>query len=86
MHHWQISFSKQHKLMSETIYNATESKPSLWKCHTGVDEEKDDLAKNMYIYDGCALNVDLHSRALLSKKRLTKSTQLNMASYSLSNI
>ena len=43
------------------------------------EEEKDDMAKIMSIYDGRALNVDLHRRALLSKKRLTKSTQLNMA-------
>ena len=38
------------------------------------DEEKDCLVKNMYIYDDCALNVDLHSQALLSNKHLTKLT------------
>ena len=42
------------------------------------EEEKDYLAKN-YIHDDCAMNVDLHSRALLSNKRLTKSTQFNIA-------
>ena len=55
-------------------------KLSHWGGPDPVDEEeKDYLAKNMSIYDDCALNVDLHSRALLSNKRLTKSTQLNMA-------
>ena len=48
------------------------SRPSGWR-------REDDLAKNMCIYDDCALNVDLHSRALLSNKRFTKSTQLNIA-------
>ena len=43
------------------------------------EEEKDYLAKNMSIYDDCALNVDLHSRTLLSNKHLTKSAQLNIA-------
>ena len=43
------------------------------------EEEKDYLVKNMYIYDVCALNVDLHSWALLSNKHLTKSMQLNIA-------
>ena len=55
---------------------------SHWDGSDPVDEEeKDCLAKNtrMYIYDDYAFNVDLHSRALLSKKRLTKSTQLNIA-------
>ena len=45
------------------------------------EEEKDYLATNMYdsyIYDDCALNVDLHSRALLSNNRLTRSMQLNI--------
>ena len=60
---------------------------SHWGGPDPVDEEKkDDLAKNMSIYDDCALNVDLHSWALLSNKHLTKSTQLNIASYWLSII
>ena len=53
---------------------------SHWSGPDPVDEEEnDDLAKNMSIYDDCTLNVDLQSRALLSNKRLTKSTQLNIA-------
>ena len=53
---------------------------SHWGGQDPVDEEeKDYLAKNMSIYDDCALNVDLHSRALQLNKRLTKSTQLKIA-------
>ena len=53
---------------------------SHWGGPDPVDEEqKDDLVNNMCIYDDCALNVDLHSQALLLNKHLTKSTQLNLA-------
>ena len=53
---------------------------SHWVGPDPVDEEEnDDLAKNMSIYDDCTLNVDLRSWALLSNKHLTKSMQLNIA-------
>ena len=49
--------------------------PLHWGGPDPVDEEeKDHLAKNLYIHGDCAMNVDLHSRALLSNKHLTKST------------
>ena len=53
---------------------------SHWGGSGPVDEEEEDyLAKNIYIYDDCTSNVDLHSRALPLNKRLTKSMQLNIA-------
>ena len=52
---------------------------SHWSGPDPVDEEeKDYLAKNMYIYN-CILNVDLHIQALLPNKHLTESTQVNIA-------
>ena len=43
-------------------------KLSHWGGPDPVDEEeKDYLAKNMYIHDDCAMNVDLHSQGFAIK-------------------